>query len=67
MITHPINCATEIKRTSVADYELCCALFTMLFREDRFAGNGCFDRWYESGDVKMIIDRMIFLLEREEE
>ena len=67
MTTKPINCDEELKRTFTADYELCCALLTMLFREDHFAEYGCFENRCEKGDVQKIIDRMIFLLEQKEE
>ena len=67
MTTAPINCNEELKRTETADYDLCCALLTMLFREDHFAQFGCFDSRYENGDVQKIIDRMIFLLEQKDE
>lgn len=67
MTTKPINCDEELKRTLTADYELCCALLTMLFREDHFAEYGCFENRCEKGDVQKIIDRMIFLLEQKEE
>ena len=62
MITEPINCDDELKRVPNANYDLCCALLTMLFREDHFAQYGCFDRRYEKGDVQPIIDRMVDLL-----
>ena len=66
MTTAPINCNEELKRTETANWDLCCALLTMLFREDHFAQYGCFERRYENGDVQKIIDRMIFLLEQKE-
>lgn len=62
MITEPINCDEELKRVPTANYDLCCALLTMLFREDHFAQYGCFDQRYENGDVQTIIDRMVDLL-----
>lgn len=67
MTTNPIDCNAELKRVDIADYDLCCALLTMLFREDHFAQYGCFDRRCEEGDVQRIIDRMIKLLEEKEE
>ena len=65
MTTAPINCDEELKRVETADYDLCCALFTMLFREDHFAQYGCFDNRYQKGDVQPIITRMIELLKQE--
>ena len=67
MTTEPINCDEELKRTVTADWDLCCALLTMLFREDHFAQYGCFENRCEKGDVQGIIDRMIILLEQKEE
>ena len=62
MTTEPINCDEELKQTATADWDLCCALLTMLLREDHFAQYGCFDRRHKNGDVQKIIDRMIELL-----
>ena len=67
MTTEPINCDEELKRIASADWDLCCALLTMLFREDHFAQYGSFDKRCEKGDVQRIIDRMIFLLEQKDE
>ena len=64
LVTEPINCDEELKRVSTADYELCCALFTMLFREDHF-DNGSFDHRVERGDVKLIVERMRDLIREE--
>lgn len=36
MITEPINCDKELERVSIADYDLCTALLSMLLREDHF-------------------------------
>lgn len=66
MTTEPINCDEELKRTATADWDLCCALLTMLLREDHFAQYGCFDSRVEKGDVQIIIDRMIAVLEKKE-
>lgn len=66
MTTEPINCDEELKRIASADWNLCCALLTMLFREDHFSQYGCFDRRYANGDVQRIIDKMIAVLEEEE-
>ena len=66
MITEPINVDGEMKRIETADFDLCCALLTLLLREDHFAQYGCFERRYENGDVKKIIDRMIYVLEDRE-
>ena len=62
LLTSPINCNDELDRVTTADYELCCALLTMLLREDYFVQYGCFDNRYKKGDVQRIINRMIHLL-----
>lgn len=67
MTTEPINCDAELNRTETADLDLCCALLTMLLREDHFAQYGCFENRCEKGDVQRIINRMIFLLEQKED
>ena len=61
MITEPIDCQEELKRLPEADYDLCCALLTMLLREDHFC-NGSFERRYNAGEVKLSLDRMLALL-----
>lgn len=61
MITHPINCDMELLRLPTANYDLCCALLTMLLREDHFS-NGSFGERQRNGQVKPIIERMISIL-----
>lgn len=63
MTTSPIDCDAELQRVTTADYDLCCALLTMLLREDHFEEYGCFEHRFENGDVQKIVDRMITLLE----
>ena len=60
--THPIDCNQELLRLPTVDYDSCCALLTMLLREDHFS-NGSFGERQRAGEVKPIIDRMIALLE----
>lgn len=60
--THPIDCDRELLRLPTADYDTCCALITMLLREDHFS-NGSFVRRQRAGHVKAIVDRMITLLD----
>ena len=60
--THPIDCDRELLRLPTADYDTCCALITMLLREDHFS-NGSFVRRQRAGHVKTIVDRMITLLD----
>ena len=57
----PINADEELKRLPSADYDLCCALITMLLREDHFS-NGSFGERFENGIVTPIVERMIALL-----
>ena len=61
MTTTPISCDDELLRLPTADYDLCCALLTMLLREDHFS-NGSFDRRLHCGQVKPIVERIINLL-----
>ena len=62
--THPINCTHELLQLPTADYDTCCALLTMLLREDYFS-NGRFEERQRANQVKPIIDRMILLLKNE--
>lgn len=64
MTTAPIDCDTELCRIPDADYNLCCALLTMLLREDHF-DNGSFARRQRNGQVNPIIERILKLLETE--
>ena len=64
MKSHPIDCDQELSRLPTADYDTCCALLTMLLREDHFS-NGSFGERQRNGEVKPIVDRMLTLLERE--
>lgn len=65
MKTAPINCDEELMRLPTADYDLCCALLTMILREDYFS-NGSFEKRQREGHVKPIIDRIIKLLKEEQ-
>ena len=60
--TEPIDCDKELERLNSADYELCTALLTMLLREDHFS-NGSLQKRYEEGQVDVILEKMIELLE----
>ena len=64
MTTAPINADAELRRIPDADYNLCCALLTMLLREDHF-DNGSFARRQRNGQIKPIIERILKLLETE--
>ena len=61
MTTEPVNCNEELERLPTANYDLCCALLTMLLREDHFS-NGLFGERYRAGQVQPILQRMIDLL-----
>lgn len=56
------NVDKEIKRLSNADYQMCCCLMTLIFRED-YNMNGRFKKRYDSGMVTSILKRMLLLLE----
>ena len=64
MVTEPLNVDEEVRRIIDADFDLCRALLTLLFREDNFV-NGSFDTRVERGDVKLIVERMRDLLREE--
>ncbi len=64
LITEPINVDEELRRVFDADFDLCRALLTMLFRENYF-DNGSFDHRVERGDVKLLVERMRDLLREE--
>ena len=53
--TEDLNCDREIMRLQNADYDICCALLTMLLREDRFC-NGSFEERYRRGQVLPILE-----------
>lgn len=61
MTTEPVNCNKELERLPTANYDLCCALLTMLLREDHFS-NGSFSERHRAGQVQPILQRMIDLL-----
>lgn len=59
MILEPIDYASEFKRISEADYELCCALLSMILCEDDLLL-----KLSHPEEVRRIVDRMIELLEK---
>ena len=61
MTTEPINCDTELERLPEADWDLACALLTMLLREDHFCNGSLMER-HSSGQVDAILNRMIVVL-----
>ena len=61
MTTAPIDCDVELERVPTADWDLACALLTMLVREDHF-DNGSFMCRQRKGQVDAILNRMIELL-----
>ena len=64
MITEPLDVDEELRRVFDADFDLCRALLTLLFREDHF-NNGSFDTRVARGDVKLIVERMRDLIREE--
>lgn len=58
MTTAPVDCDKELLRLGTADYDLCCALLTMLLREDHFS-NGSLERRLRKGQVTPILNRII--------
>lgn len=64
MTTSPVNCDSELLRLPSADYDLTCALMTMLLREDHFC-NGAFQRRLRAGQVEPVLQRMVDLLSTE--
>ncbi len=66
MTTAPVYCDFELNRIPNADYELCCALLTMILRED-YCINGSFRARYETGQVNKLVKRMITLLKTSSE
>lgn len=65
LITEPVDIDVELRRGLDADFDLCCALLTMLFREDYF-DNGSFERRVDRGDVRLIVERMRDLIREAE-
>ena len=65
MTTAPIECDKELLRLPRADYDLCCALLTMLLREDHFC-NGSFVRRQRMGQVKPIVEQIIHLIKSQD-
>ena len=59
LITEPINYDEELKRFPEADYDLCCALLSMILREDQFNN---FAKRNKSGEVCSLLDKMLLLL-----
>ena len=65
MLSEPIDCNAELQRLPSANYDLCCALLTMLLREDHFS-NGSFEKRQRIGHVKPIVEQMINILREKE-
>lgn len=61
LITKPVNYGEELKRLPGADYDLCCALFSMIPREDHF-NSGAYAKRNEAEVVLSVLDRMLVLL-----
>lgn len=61
MITEPIDFQKELKRVPEADYDVCCALLTMIVQENR---DGLFESYVYNSDVIRILNRMIKLQQK---
>ena len=61
MTTQPINCDLALQRIPDADYALCCALMTMVLREDHFRC-GSFRKRLADGSVSRLLNRILKLL-----
>lgn len=59
--THPVDVTEELKRLPNVEYESCCAIATMLIRENYFI-YGALEQRVANGDVKRVLMRMIELL-----
>jgi len=59
MTTEPLAVEFELLRVEGADYDLCCAILTMLAYEDDID----FAKHCLTGEVNKIVDRMIELLQ----
>lgn len=57
-----ISVEQELQRVPTADYDICCALLTMVLRVDHF-NEGAFEHYYNNGQVLPILQRMIQLLQ----
>ena len=55
----------QLKKLDKADYNMACAIMTLVLREDYWI-NGSFKRRFEAGEVTPIIEKMIAELEIEE-
>ena len=61
LITKPVNYGEELKRLPGADYDLCCALFSMIPREDHF-NSGAYVKRNDAEVGRSVLDRMLILL-----
>jgi hypothetical protein len=56
------NADEAIQLLPTADYDLCCAILTLILREDYWI-NGSFERRYSNGQVTAVVERMLELLQ----
>ena len=61
-LIYGLNCDKELTRIPTANYELCTAILTMLLREEHFCF-GSFEPRVWNGDVKLVLERMLEVLE----
>lgn len=63
LITEPVDYKKELERVPDADYELCCALLTMIvWKKD--GGRAALNRCVYNSEVIRILNRMIKLQQR---
>ena len=63
MITEPIDFRKELNRVPEADYDICCALFTMIVQEKENQDE-LFESYVYNSDVIRILNRMIKLQQK---
>jgi hypothetical protein len=64
MITGPVEAEVELERLPNASYDLCCALMTMMLREDHF-DRGRFQLRCRKGQVDSVLKKMTEILSQQ--
>lgn len=59
--SNPIDVDYELEQLDSTDIETCCALLTMLFREDHFREGSFMERW-RKGEVQIVLQRLMTLI-----
>lgn len=63
MITEPVDFQKELNRVSEADYDVCCALLTMIVQKKENQDE-LFESYVYNSDVIRILNRMIKLQQK---